>query len=129
VRILVAEDVDDLREALKTLLTSEGHEVVACRDGREALNEYRKARGANELFDWVITDFQMPFKNGIMVIMEIRSVEPEQPIILVSADPPKLGQQTKTLTGEFEVLQKPYKSEKLLELLKKPCDETAISDI
>ena len=128
-RILVAEDTDDLRESLTTLLKLEGHEVVACKDGREAIHEYRKAQGANEVINCVITDFQMPFKNGVMLIIEIRALEPEQPIILVSGDPPKLGEQTLTLTGEFDVLKKPYKSAALLELLKKSCDETAISDI
>jgi CheY-like chemotaxis protein len=128
-RILLADDDADVRESLTRLLTSEGHEVIACKDGRDAMHEYRKAQGANEVFDCVVTDYQMPWKNGVVLIMEIRALEPQQPIVLVSGDPPKLGEQTKLLTGEFEMLAKPYRSEKLLEAIKKSCDQTAISDI
>lgn len=117
-RILVAEDSAELRELLVNLLESEGHEVVATRHGLDAMQQYVKARRGDTPFDFVITDYQMPEKNGIVLIMEIRAIDPQQKCILVSADPPKLNTMTKELTGEFPVLEKPYRSAALLDLLK-----------
>lgn len=115
-KILVADDEPSLRELLKDMLESHGHEVVTARHGLEAMQQYMKAR-RDVGFDYVITDYQMPEKNGVVLIMEIRAVDPTQKCILVSADPPKLDSMTKELTGEFPMLAKPYRSADLLKLL------------
>lgn len=112
-RILIADDDKDEREILAKLLSMYGHVVIACRDGGEAAKIY-----AQEEFDYVVTDYQMPRKNGVVLIMEIRAFNPEQKCILVSGDPPQLDAVTKKLTGEFPILQKPYRVKELLDLLK-----------
>jgi two-component system cell cycle sensor histidine kinase/response regulator CckA len=114
-RILIADDDDTLRELLETLLTRSGHEVVATRDGAEALRAYRLA---DVPFDFLITDYQMPRKNGVVLIMDIRRINPNQKVIMVSGDPPQIDSLTRKDTGEFPMLQKPYRTEALLNLLK-----------
>ena len=125
-RILVADDDLDAREALVKVLQLEGHTVEACRDGRDALKVYLNA---DEAFDCVVTDYQMPNKNGLGLMLSIRAHESHQPIVLVSADPPRLDDKTKALIGPYEVLQKPYRTEALLAAIKKTCDEMAVSNI
>ena len=113
-RILVADDDEDIRETTTMLLESEGHTVVACRDGATAFRTYIE----DGPFDMVVTDYQMPYKNGVVLIMDIRARNPEQKVILVSGDPPTLPDHIKKQTGSFPILQKPYRSSDLLVLIK-----------
>lgn len=111
-RILIADDLDDLRELLEAQLTLAGHTVVACKDGEAALREYLR-----DEFDYVITDYQMPRKNGVVLIMDIRAVNPNQKVILVSGDPPQMTDIIRKDAGEFPILRKPYGREDLFKLL------------
>jgi CheY-like chemotaxis protein len=113
-RILIAEDHSELRALLADLLIGRGHEVVAARDGEEAARIYSTDEGS---FDYVITDYQMPRKNGVVLIMEIRRCNPAQKCILVSGDPPQMTDIIREDAGEFPILRKPYRTEDLLELL------------
>jgi DNA-binding NtrC family response regulator len=114
-RILIADDDATLRELLETLLKRSGHEVVATRDGAEALRAYHDA---DVPFDFLITDYQMPRMNGMVLIMEIRRKNPTQKCIMVSGDPPQVPEYLRKEIGEFPILQKPYRTEGLLNLLK-----------
>jgi CheY-like chemotaxis protein len=114
-KILIAEDDPALRELLADLLIAKNHEVVSARDGEEALRIFLNN---DSVFDYVITDYQMPRKNGVVLIMNIRRIKSDQKIIMVSGDPPQLSVETRKNTGEFPILQKPYRSADLLALLK-----------
>jgi CheY-like chemotaxis protein len=113
-RILIADDDEDNRTMLTDLLEGEGHTVVACHDGATASRTYTEEGP----FDMVVTDYQMPYKNGVVLIMDIRAANPDQKVILVSGDPPTLPEHVKKQTGTFPILQKPYRSSALLELIK-----------
>ena len=114
-RILIADDDESLRELLQMLLTRRGHEVVATRDGAEALRTYQESEVP---FDFVITDYQMPRMNGMVLIMEIRRKNPAQKCIMVSGDPPQVPEYLRKDIGEFAILRKPYRNEALLDILK-----------
>ena len=114
-RILIADDYPALREVLSDVLTDAGHTVVSAKDGAEALRTFTDDEVG---FDYVITDYQMPRKNGVVLIVDIRRAKPDQKVILVSADPPQLSASTREETGEFPMLQKPYNTDDLLALLK-----------
>jgi DNA-binding NtrC family response regulator len=117
-RILIADDDETLRELLTMLLTRNGHEVVAAKDGEAAFREFMTTHG-NE-YDAIITDYQMPRKNGIVLIMDVRAVDPEMKCILVTGTPPEDADLARWQAdcGYFPVLQKPYRNEALLDLLK-----------
>lgn len=115
-RILIADDDECLRELLADVLAADGHEVVACANGEEALRTYTDADGKG--FDYVVTDYQMPRKNGVVLIMGVRAKNPSQKCVLVSGDPPTLSAAVRKDTGEFPVLRKPYRNEELLALLR-----------
>ena len=67
-RILLAEDEDDLREVTVKRLKTEGFGVDGCRDGQEAL-EYLDAADYN----LVILDIMMPRLDGLSVLRKMRS--------------------------------------------------------
>lgn len=68
VRVLLVEDVPDIREVLTVLLRSEGAEVVATGTGREAVDLV----GQRE-FDIVLSDLGLPDIPGDVLIRQIRA--------------------------------------------------------
>lgn len=76
VKILVADDIADIRFAYEAILCSEGHAVVSAKDGAEAAR-FLKA----ERFDLVVTDLMMPNQDGVELATTL-SKDPDRPKIL-----------------------------------------------
>ncbi|RUM66828.1 MAG: hypothetical protein DSZ05_03715 [Sulfurospirillum sp.] len=75
--------VDDNRELCETYVSFFQDifaHVAYANDGKEALNLYRKNR-----YDLVITDINMPHMNGFTFIKQMKMINPEQAVIVVSA--------------------------------------------
>ena len=68
-RILVADDEPDTVRTLTKILELEGHEIVAARDGGEALKAVRKSRP-----DAVLLDIGMPGLTGYDVARALRAL-------------------------------------------------------
>lgn len=107
-RILLVDDEPVLRELFSDFLSSKGFEVETARDGREGVSKFRHGQ-----FDAVVTDYQMPFMNGVLMIMEILVLEPNTRVVLMSADPPAARQ----IPVSVKVLRKPFRNTELLEAL------------
>lgn len=84
-RILVAEDNRELRLLLAAVLRDEGHEVVAARDGAEALKITREG----EVIDLLVTDFIMPNMDGADLASALLATPPAPPVIVFTAYPPE----------------------------------------
>lgn len=78
--ILVVEDDKELNENLKELLETFFKRVDTAKDGLEALNKYKINR-----YDIVLTDINMPLMDGIELSKEIRVLNYEQAILVLSA--------------------------------------------
>ena len=78
-RILVIDDEQYIRTALKEVLEKEGFKVSSARDGRRGL-ELLDDEGA----DLVITDVIMPGIDGIATLEHIKSKHPDVPVIVIS---------------------------------------------
>lgn len=78
-RILVVEDEEQVRAMLAMLFEREGYEVEQAADGNEALQAYKRQRA-----DVIVTDLIMPDSEGIEMIIEIRTLDPEAKIIAIS---------------------------------------------
>ncbi|MEO7094200.1 MAG: response regulator, partial [Polyangiales bacterium] len=81
-RVLVAEDADVVREALRIALENVGLEVVTARDGQDALEQAKK--GA---FDLVSTDVMMPRLDGYGLTRALRALPSyhKTPIVMVTS--------------------------------------------
>lgn len=73
-RCLIADDYDDVREALKLAMEHAGWEVFAAKDGREALRIYHDAIESG-YFDVLLLDVNMPLPNGLSVGVLVRYFE------------------------------------------------------
>lgn len=78
--ILVVEDDKELNESLKDLLETFFKTVDVAKDGLDALNKYKINR-----YDIVLTDINMPRMSGIELSKEIRILNYEQCILVLSA--------------------------------------------
>ena len=108
-KILIAEDEDDIGQQYKLTLEALGHEVILTVDGEECLKKYRDVT-TNDVspFDVVVIDYLMPIKNGIEVANEILKEYPEQRIIFVTGHGPKLLSELNDFDDhQVEVLVKP----------------------
>ena len=78
-RILVIDDEQYIRTALREVLEREGFEVSAAGDGKKGL-ELLEAEGA----DLVITDIIMPGIDGVATLERIKASHPDIPVIVIS---------------------------------------------
>ena len=80
-RILIAEDEESLRKLVARALTQDGHEVLACADGGEALDTLTRKNGR---FDLLLTDIRMPVMDGIALALAASRDYPELTIVLMT---------------------------------------------
>jgi DNA-binding response OmpR family regulator len=79
-KILVIDDEPFFCEVLCEILQEEGYQVALATSGIEALSTYR-----DYLPDKVLLDIRMPGKNGLEVLRELKAIDPEVCVIMVSA--------------------------------------------
>jgi Response regulator containing CheY-like receiver, AAA-type ATPase, and DNA-binding domains len=112
-RILVVDDEDGIRRALRTVLERAGYEVREARTGQDAVRLWREEQG-----DLVITDIHMPDKDGIETILELRALSPNLPIIAVSGSGERRCRdllRDANLLGTIRTLDKPFRLTEVLE--------------
>jgi CheY-like chemotaxis protein len=85
-RVLLVDDERLVRETIRLMLAQSGYTVVEANNGAEALGLFRQSR-----FDLVMTDYEMPFVKGNELASRIRSVAPEQRILMMTGFGNRLG--------------------------------------
>jgi DNA-binding response OmpR family regulator len=77
--ILVVDDDEKIRGLLHTLLTRKGHHVVTANQGQTGIDMFQKDRP-----HVTILDFEMPDRDGLAVLREIRAIDPQAPVIMLT---------------------------------------------
>jgi two-component system nitrogen regulation response regulator GlnG len=88
VRVLIAEDDADAREALCLALRQTGAEVDAVADGGRllvALASHYRPGSATPMPDLIVTDVIMPVCSGLSVFEALRAAHWSTPVIVISA--------------------------------------------
>lgn len=119
-RILVVDDEEQIRIMLSQLLEREGYEVHGAENGKEGLELLQR-----QAFDLVITDMVMPEKDGLKFIMEVMRDWPELKIIAISGGGIIKADRYLAMAGylgDIPTMEKPFKLDALLELVKKHLD-------
>jgi CheY-like chemotaxis protein len=112
-KILIVEDVADVRAMMKILVETYGFEAITADDGYEAIEKVRKHEP-----DLVLMDLMMPVLDGVMATSIIRNIEgkTEIPIIALTAYH-EIYQKKAVEAGCDAVITKPLNLDKLQPLL------------
>lgn len=84
--ILLVDDNLNGIKARKIILEEQGYRVVTALNGLDALDLFTQQK-----FDLVVTDYKMPKMDGLELIMNLRTLRPELPIVLISGYVDSLG--------------------------------------
>lgn len=109
--ILVIDDEEELRIALRGILEHAGYQVVDAPDGMEGISRYRQQPA-----DVVIVDIVMPEKDGLEVIRELKRDFPDAKIIAMSANPTYLSLAIDL--GALCAITKPFGLQKLVNMVR-----------
>ena len=112
--VLVVDDYDDAREALKALLELRGIDVIEARDGRQAVE---LALGGN--LDMILLDLEMPVMDGFAALEHLRHIVhlADVPIIAISAHTEPTWVERAMAHGFTAYLSKPLQFETLADAL------------
>ncbi len=112
-KVLIAEDTPELQILERRIVESMGLEVVTASDGQQALN-----RLAEEEFDAVLMDMQMPVMDGIEATRAIRAADNPVPVIALTANVMQKHQNAFSRAGCDNFLMKPIDKQELRRVLK-----------
>jgi DNA-binding response OmpR family regulator len=101
--ILIVEDEDIEREALRDWLTDDGYQVETAGEGEEAL-----AAITEQDFGIVILDLKLPGKDGIEVLREAKEKRPKLKGVIITAYPSVETAVAATKEGAIDYLPKPF---------------------
>jgi two-component system NtrC family sensor kinase len=117
--VLLVEDEPSARRLTRRVLSKAGYEVIEARDGREAVDVYRRHRWK---IDLVLLDVVMPKMMGSEVRRRIRELDTDVRI-LFSSGYSRDGAQLSFIAREgLDLISKPYPSKALLEKVREILD-------
>ncbi|MBO5985286.1 MAG: response regulator transcription factor [Lachnospiraceae bacterium] len=108
-RLLLAEDEEELSEALAAVLRHNNYSVDTVYDGQEALDYLE-----GQEYDGVILDIMMPKKNGIEVLKTIRANKNQVQVLLLTAKTQVDDRVEGLDAGADDYLGKPFAMKELL---------------
>lgn len=116
-KVLLIDDDELVRYALKRYLEKKDFRVETLPSGQNAVEKYRSFGP-----DIIVTDIIMPDIEGIELITTIRNIDPDIPIIAISGGSRRLDTSyliNAELIGANATLEKPFEEEKLVEYINK----------
>ncbi|MCJ7655561.1 MAG: response regulator [Dehalococcoidia bacterium] len=110
--ILVVDDNQDLLETFAMILKRRGYHVQTAGDGLSAINKFKEQN-----FDVTLMDIVMPEMNGVDAYKKIKEIQPEAPIILMTAYSDEELIQNAKNEGVSQIIHKPIHIDQLIELI------------
>jgi DNA-binding NtrC family response regulator len=116
--ILVVDDEENAREGLSKILSKEGYSVDMASNGKEAIETLRR-----QSFDLVITDMRMPLMDGFEVLREIKKMNENIGVIMITAYGEVESYLEAMNMGAFEYINKPVRVNELKRVITKVLEE------
>ena len=108
-KILLAEDDENLGSLLREYLQAKSYETHWLTDGEKAYKSFERNQ-----YDICILDIMMPNKDGITLAKEIRMVDPDIPVIFLTAKSMKEDVLEGFEVGADDYMTKPFSMEELI---------------
>lgn len=107
-KILIVDDEEIIARLLSISLKSDGYDTVTANSGKEGLEKFK-----SETPDIVVTDIKMPEMDGLELLKEIKAIDPDKEVIIVTGH----GDIDSTITalqyGASDFINKPVRDEAL----------------
>ena len=111
--IMIVDDSNFTRRTHRRILESDGHVVHEASSGMSAIESYFVHRP-----DVVLLDLTMEDMGGLQVLEQLRALQADAQVIVISADVQRSTVQLVTDSGAFRFLGKPVTAEGLLESIR-----------
>ena len=116
--ILIVDDDLDLCHMLALLLSRAGYATQVSHDGEDALR-----LGRQRLPDALLLDVKMPGMDGLEVLNSFKKLDPDLPVILITAHASIAGSVAAVKAGAFDYLAKPFEHREVLRLVRRALAE------
>ncbi|HMK35343.1 MAG TPA: response regulator [Desulfomonilaceae bacterium] len=116
-RVLIVDDEERFRHTMCKLLTVEGFEASTAGSGPQGLEELRQRP-----YDVVILDVRMPEMTGVQVLAEIRKIDPQIEVIIMTGYASVDTAKEIMKIGAYDYLLKPYAIHELIEKIEAAYD-------
>src|SRR3989339_1020068 len=101
--ILVVDDEVEMRIAMSAALKKCGFPVELSHNAIDAINKFKKKE-----YSLVITDMTMPKRSGIELLKDLKAINPEVPVVLITAYGTIDTALAAMKHGAFDYVQKPF---------------------
>ncbi len=116
--ILIVEDEPGLREFLEEVLTDKGYTVRSASEGQQAITLFLE----NHDIRLVLSDIGLPNVNGIELLQAVKKSNPQVKVILASGFIEEEERERARRSGINAFLQKPYRLNEVLRLVRRVLD-------
>ena len=108
-KILLVDDETSILDTLQVLFRGAGYDVQVAETGQKAIDALGSAKP-----DLVLTDIRMPGTTGLEVLASAHEIDPELPVILMTAQASLQSAVRAVNEGAYYYLQKPFSNDELL---------------
>lgn len=119
--VLVVDDKEMMRDSVGSTLTRAGFTVRTASDGRGALREIALKRP-----DAVVTDLSMPGMSGVDLLGEVRGLDEDLPVVLMTAFGTVETAVEAMKRGAFDYLTKPFEGDELIIAVKRAIQHAGV---
>jgi two-component system response regulator PilR (NtrC family) len=121
--ILVVDDEEVMRDVLQSLLQPAGYTVTLAENAEQALELVRK-----KAFGAAIVDVMLPDMSGIELLDELKKLDPELVVLMITAFASVETAITAMKKGAFDYVTKPFKHEEVLHILANGLKQRRLQD-
>ena len=120
--VLVVDDDESLRRVVEYNLGEEGYRVLTAPDGAAGLRAFQDAS-----VDLVVSDVRMPDMDGLELLTRIKTIQPEVPVIMLTAHGTINSAVEAMKLGAFDYLTKPFNRDQLKAAVRKALEIAALT--
>jgi len=113
-KVLIVDDETAILDTLRILLRREGFDVSTAASGQQGLAALPEVRP-----DIVLSDIRMPGVSGIEILNAARELDPNIPVILMTAQASLHSAIQAVNQGAFHYIQKPFSNDEMLVILRR----------
>lgn len=121
-KILVVDDDQNILKVIKLRLEANNYRVATTLQAEAAVKIAK-----NKIFDLALVDFKLASKNGIELMEELHQIDPEMPIIILTAYGTIKNAVQAMKKGAYNYLTKPFDDQELLLQIKNGLEKRSLS--